>query len=71
MATTSFYLQQAKLLLLLAAGDSDPVIKKLLNRRAQEYLHMADELCTGSVLAGTGHSLGPSASPKRVPVMAR
>jgi hypothetical protein len=50
MATTHFYWQQAKLLLLLAAGDSDPVIKELLNRRAQEYLHMADKLYTESKL---------------------
>ena len=50
MATTRFYWQQAKLLLLLAAGDSDPVIKELLNRRAQEYLHLADELYTESKL---------------------
>ena len=50
MATTHFYWQQAKLLLLLAAGDSDPVIKELLNRRAQEYLHLADELYTESEL---------------------
>ena len=53
MGTANFYLEQAKLLFLLAAADSDPVIKELLHRRAQEYLHLADELYTESKLIVT------------------
>jgi hypothetical protein len=48
MVTANLYVEQAKLLLLLAAADSDPVIKELLSRRAQEYLRMADALEMGS-----------------------
>jgi len=44
MATVKFYLSEAKRLMLLAAADSDPLIKELLERRARKYLHMADAL---------------------------
>ena len=44
MVTASFYVERARRLLLLAAGDSDPMIRELLTKRAKEYLRMADAL---------------------------
>jgi hypothetical protein len=48
MATASFYVDQAKLLLLWAGTITNPVIRKQLRQRAHEYLLMADALEVGA-----------------------
>jgi hypothetical protein len=48
MTTASFYVDQAKLLLLWAGTTTNPVIRKQLRQRAQEYLLMADALEVGA-----------------------
>ena len=48
MTTSSFYVEQAKLLLLWAGTATDPTVKEQLRRRAQEYLLMADALEAGA-----------------------
>jgi hypothetical protein len=48
MTTASFYVEQAKLLLLWAGTATDPIIKEQLRLRAQEYLLMADALDAGA-----------------------
>ena len=50
MATASFYVDQAKLLLLWAGTTTNPVIRKQLRQRAHEYLLMADALEVGASL---------------------
>jgi hypothetical protein len=48
MTTASFYVEQAKLLLLWAGTATDPIIKEQVRLRAQEYLLMADALDAGA-----------------------
>lgn len=48
MTTASFYIEQAKLLLLWAGTATDPTVREQLRQRAQEYLLMADSLAAGA-----------------------
>jgi predicted esterase len=50
MTSARLYVELAKRTFLLAAGESDPLIKELLTRRAHEYLRMADALSEGPVV---------------------